>query len=83
MLDALTAHDCQPRERAGRWLALCPAHDDTHPSLSVGEGGDHRVLVVCRAGCPTPNVVAALGLEMRDLFPQTVNPTNPMEAWNR
>jgi hypothetical protein len=49
-------------------LALCPSHNDHEPSLSVNEGEDGRALVKCFAGCETEDVVAALGLEMRDLF---------------
>ena len=51
-----------------RYQARCPSHEDRHPSLSITEAEDGRVLVYCHAGCPTPMVVAALGLEMRDLF---------------
>jgi archaellum biogenesis ATPase FlaH len=36
-------------------------------SISVGEDG--RVLLHCHAGCAPEGIVAALGLEMRDLFP--------------
>ncbi len=51
-------------------VALCPAHRDKRPSLSVKEGDDGRVLLYCFAGCPTSEVVAALNLSMRDLFPE-------------
>lgn len=51
------------------WVGLCPAHDDKDPSLSIGEGDDGRALVNCHAGCSPEAVVAALGLEMSDLFP--------------
>ena len=50
--------------------ALCPAHDDRNNSLSVGEGSDGRVLLKCFAGCDASEIVTALGLEMRDLFPR-------------
>src|SRR5260370_25238921 len=53
----------------GRWLARCPAHQDRRPSLSVRELDDGRVLVHCFAGCPVADVVAAIGLELHDLFP--------------
>lgn len=53
----------------GRWVARCPAHPDRQPSLSVKEAPDGRVLVYCFAGCPTQAVLAALGLEWCDLFP--------------
>jgi hypothetical protein len=49
---------------------LCPAHDDNEPSLSISQGEDGRALLKCFAGCETEDVVAALGLEMRDLFEQ-------------
>jgi 5S rRNA maturation endonuclease (ribonuclease M5)/DNA-binding transcriptional ArsR family regulator len=56
--------------RAGNgFSALCPAHDDTHQSLSVSEGRDGRVLLKCHAGCDIKTIVQALGLELRDLFP--------------
>lgn len=51
------------------WIACCPAHDDKHPSLSVNEGEDGRILLKCHAGCPVESVVGALGLKMADLFP--------------
>lgn len=52
----------------GRWKALCPAHDDHDPSLSVSEGDDGRVLLWCWAGCPCDAICSALGLAVRDLF---------------
>jgi hypothetical protein len=55
------------RRSGDGWEARCPAHDDRKPSLGVGEG-DEGILVTCRAGCATENVVAALGLTMADLF---------------
>jgi hypothetical protein len=51
------------------WQAKCPAHEDHQPSLSIHEGADGRVLLKCFAGCATVNIVAAVGLTMRDLFP--------------
>jgi len=45
--------------RGGYGMAPCPAHDDQDPSLAIRAAGD-RVLVHCHAGCPQPDVVAAL-----------------------
>ncbi len=56
------------RERDGNYAALCPAHDDREPSLSVSEGDDLRVLLKCFGGCTAQEVTEALGLEMSDLF---------------
>ncbi|MEO2133349.1 MULTISPECIES: phage/plasmid primase, P4 family [unclassified Microbacterium] len=49
------------------YLATCPAHADSHASLRVTTGDKGNVLVACRAGCKTPDVMAALGMTMRDL----------------
>jgi putative DNA primase/helicase len=50
------------------YTALCPAHEDENPSLSVREGDDGRVLVKCFAGCGVEEVVGAIGMSMADLF---------------
>jgi hypothetical protein len=51
------------------WKAKCPAHDDREPSLSINEGADGRALIKCHTGCSTANVLVALGMTYRDLFP--------------
>jgi hypothetical protein len=51
-----------------RWSGRCPAHADRTPSLSVRELEDSRVLLHCFAGCEVGDVLAALGLELSDLF---------------
>jgi len=53
----------------GRWVARCPAHEDSSPSLSIAEGDNGRVLVHCFAGCGAAEIVDAVGLDLRDLFP--------------
>ena len=57
------------QKQRGGWSAKCPAHDDTSPSLSVGQGRAGRVLLYCHAGCPITEIVARMGLTMQDLFP--------------
>lgn len=57
------------RTGPGRWSAICPAHADRRPSLSVRELDDGRVLLHCFGGCGVDEVVAGLGLRMEDLFP--------------
>ena len=42
------------------WKALCPAHDDHNPSLSIRESRDGNVLVKCRSGCSQNEVITAL-----------------------
>ena len=55
--------------RNGSWTACCPAHEDKGPSLAIREADDGRVLLHCFAGCPTINVLGAVGMDMSDLFP--------------
>jgi len=54
----------------GKWVAICPAHADRSPSLSIAEGDDGRVLVHCFALCPVSDVVAAVGMNLSDLMPE-------------
>ena len=54
----------------GRWLARCPAHEDRSPSLSIRELEDGTILIKDFGGCGASDVVSAVGLEIRDLFPE-------------
>jgi hypothetical protein len=69
-IDLLTSKLHGVKKSGSGWSARCPAHDDRKASLSVSEGDDGRALVKCHAGCTTEQVVAAVGLELRDLFPE-------------
>ncbi len=60
-LDALRDHGSKVSRNGDGFAAQCPAHDDSDPSLGVSEGDDNKVLLICRAGCRTEDVVAALG----------------------
>lgn len=70
----------------GKWIARCPAHDDTSPSLSIREADDGRLLVRCWAGCASAEIVAAVGLALRDLFPRALPGASPLPVrtrWDR
>jgi len=54
---------------AGHWAAHCPAHHDSSPSLSISLGRDGRILLHCFTGCSINDIVAAMRLEVRQLFP--------------
>lgn len=56
--------------------ASCPAHSDQNPSLSIDVSPAGKILVHCHAGCRVHDVVEALGLEMRDLFPTRKDKSN-------
>jgi len=57
--------------------ARCPAHADRTASLSLCEGSDGRVLLHCFAGCSAIDVLAAIGLQLIDLYPERLSPLNP------
>lgn len=70
--------------RSGRgWVARCPAHADRNPSLSIGEGGDGRVLLKCWAGCSVPAVLDAAGLRWRDIMPHGDRVPAPTDGLSR
>jgi len=51
----------------GQYNALCPAHTDKEPSLSIRET-DGKILLHCHAGCTKESILGVMGLEMKDLF---------------
>jgi hypothetical protein len=60
----------QVRRSGKGWLMRCPAHQDRKPSLSISEGREGCVLLKCQAGCDLDAVLAGLGIEKKDLFPE-------------
>lgn len=69
----ITARDVLPQlkkvRRSGRgWTALCPAHDDKKPSLSIADG-DRGLMLHCFTGCSVENVKRALGVDTRQTWP--------------
>lgn len=66
-IDAVLSRLDRVRPSGKGWVAVCPAHDDSSPSLSVSEG---RVGIVfyCHAGCSANLVREKLGLEWAQLF---------------
>jgi len=61
------------------WVALCPAHDDHDPSLSIREEGD-KILLHCFASCDAEQIVESIGLSMLDLFRETARKTHPSRS---
>lgn len=55
-------------ETTDGYLAVCPAHNDSRPSLRIWYGEDGRVRLMCRAGCETQNVIHAVSLSWHDMF---------------
>ena len=71
--------DAKPSGR-DRWRCACPAHGGSNRStLSVGVGVGDSVLLRCWHGCEAADVVAALGLELHDLFPERLTGSPPLK----
>lgn len=66
-LDAFLSQLSGVKQRGARWAAICPAHDDRSPSLSISEG-DKGLLLKCWAGCTINEICSARGIEPKDLF---------------
>ena len=77
----------KPGRGQGQWLARCPAHIDNSPSLSLKELSDGKVIIKCWSGCETRDVVNAIGLDLRCLFPPEPEPIQgskpAMPSWRR
>lgn len=63
----------KPKKTGNGWQARCPAHDDKRPSLSVSRGDDGRALLYCHKGCSYPDIMKALGLDQKYVFPYNSN----------
>jgi hypothetical protein len=76
ILERLSELGSKIREQYGYAMAQCPAHDDRNPSLAIypKEG---KAKVVCYAGCSDVDVLAALGLTIRDLYDNPGGRYNP------
>lgn len=72
-LDDLLDKLVDVRPAGNGFVAVCPGHDDSEASLGVTEGDDGRILLRCHAGCETRHIVTAMGLQLRDLFPERQN----------
>ena len=51
------------------WMAICPAHADHDPSLSVRLAEDGRTLLHCFAGCALASIITAVNMTVADLSP--------------
>jgi P4 family phage/plasmid primase-like protien len=66
------------RGQSGGWhQAICPAHDDSSPSLGVKEGDTGAVIFKCHKGCEKEGILDALGLTWKDTFPKDQTKWNP------
>lgn len=57
--------DLRPRDHA-QWTALCPAHDDSNPSLSISVD-DGKVLIKCHVGCDFDEICRELDVTQAEV----------------
>jgi hypothetical protein len=78
----LTLNDIIPHLRKARrlpdgsYMACCPAHDDSEPSLHLSESPDGMLLWHCHAGCPQDAVQRELE-RIAGVQPATARPIAP------
>lgn len=58
------------RTRSRHWIASCPTRNDKHPSMSIRELDDERILIHDFGGDSTQDILQAVGLTFADLFPE-------------
>jgi len=63
---------------ADQYVACCPAHEDKSPSLSIRFLPDGRILMKCFAECSINEVLDAMGLNFRNLFPEKLGELKPI-----
>lgn len=54
-----------------QYTALCPAHQDGSPSLSITIGRNGGILLHCFGGCSVSDICASVGIFTSDLMPDS------------
>ena len=79
MIDARFISEALGGKPAGSgFLASCPAHDDSTPSLRISDGDQGMPVVKCYAGCSQQDVIAAL--KEKGLWPDSTISKKDLEA---
>lgn len=60
-----------------RWIARSPTRNDRHPSVTIRELPDGRVLIHDHGGDSVEEILAAIGMGMGDLFPPRLDAPGP------
>ena len=61
----------------GSFIALCPCHDDHHPSLDITQGQKGIVMNCPVCGANGESVMRALNLDVKDLFNEQIVSAKP------
>lgn len=68
--DAIVAKFDRVKTNGTGMMAECPAHEDRKQSLHISLGKNGSVVLKCHAGCETDRILAAKGLNFKDLWPK-------------
>lgn len=69
--DFITRFDKVKSTGSGKYIALCPAHPDKSPSLGIKQTDEGKILIHCFSGCDASSIVAAVGLDLSGLMPES------------
>lgn len=73
-IDRFITYFKKPHRTPKGWQVLCPAHDDSNNSLSIGIGSDNKIIMKCHAGCDNEDILSSIGLKISDLFQDELKP---------
>jgi len=73
-IEAILSNLNKVKKSGDGWIACCPAHDDKNPSLKISIGDNGNTLFHCKAGCTAEQICTAIGIQVKDLFPQSLKP---------
>lgn len=69
LTELITHFNKVKRTKENEYIALCPAHNDHNPSLSIRLSPDsNRILLHCYAGCEVDDILNNVGLTAKDLY---------------
>lgn len=63
------------------WMACCPSHVEKTPSLSIKDDNGKILLHCFGQQCGVDDIVAAVGMDLQDLFPPSDNYDHSQEAY--
>lgn len=70
-LEAVLAKFERVEKHGAVYKALCPAHADKNPSLSISQAESGKILIHCHAGCEYKSILAAIGSLEVDAYDYT------------
>lgn len=78
--EILEDHGYPVRTSGAGYTACCPAHPDSTPSLGFRDGDESVLVVICRAGCASEDVLREVGLTWADVLTDDAESYEPAPA---